>query len=174
MSAALLTRPVEPEDEVRFLRLWPRLSRDTIYRRFHAPLHCLPTPVVQRLVRVDHDSREALVILEGDEVVGVARYERNPADPSTADVAIVVEDRWQGRGLGQRLLRELVQLAEARGVRTVTADIQTDNARMLHIARELFPELSSRLSPGVYSIVAPLAASAARPRVPEQAAPAVA
>ena len=77
---------------------------DTVYRRFHAPLHGLPPEAVDRLVTVDHDLREAVVGLVGGEVVGVARYDRSPDDPATAEFAIVVEDGWQGVGLGRQLL----------------------------------------------------------------------
>ena len=81
MDLAIATRPVQPDDGERFCRLWPRLSRETVYRRFHAPLHRLPAETVRRLVEVDHDLREAVVAEVGGEVVGVARYDRSPADP---------------------------------------------------------------------------------------------
>ena len=51
MDLAIATRPVRPDDDERFRRLWPRLSRDTVYRRFHAPVHRLPPETVARLVR---------------------------------------------------------------------------------------------------------------------------
>src|SRR5215213_311093 len=101
MDIAVATRPVEPTDRTQFRRLWPRLSPDTVYRRFHAPLHSLPPETVERLVTVDHDLREAVVGLVGGDVVGVARYDRSPDDPTTAEFAIVVEDAWQGVGLGR-------------------------------------------------------------------------
>ena len=65
MDIAVATRPVQPEDGVLFRRLWPRLSRDTVYRRFHSPLHFLPAATVDRLVTVDHDLREAVAAVVG-------------------------------------------------------------------------------------------------------------
>lgn len=140
MDLAIATRPVEPDDDERFRRLWPRLSRETVYRRFHAPLRRLPAEAVRRLVEVDHDLREAVVAVVGGEVVGVARYDRSPADPGTAEFAIVVEDAWQGFGLGRQLLGELVALAAARGVEVLTATVQPDNDRVLGLIRRVLPD----------------------------------
>ena len=140
MDLAIATRPVQSDDVGRFYRLWPRLSRETVYRRFHAPLHRIPAETVRRLVEVDHDLREAVVAEVGGEVVGVARYDRSPADPSTAEFAIVVEDAWQGFGLGRQLLGELIALAAARGVEVLTATVQPDNDRVLALIRRVLPD----------------------------------
>ena len=53
MDIAVATRPVQDDDLGRFLRLWPRLSPETRYRRFHSPVHRLPMDLVRRLVHVD-------------------------------------------------------------------------------------------------------------------------
>ena len=139
MDIAVATRAVQPDDAALFGRLWPRLSPDTVYRRFHSPIHWLPPETVRRLVTVDHDRREAVAAIVGGEVVGVARYDRSPADPATAEFAIVVEDAWQGMGLGRQLLTELVELAAARGVATLTATVQRDNDRVIGLIRRLLP-----------------------------------
>jgi len=156
MDIAVATRPVQPDDRVLFRRLWPRLSRDTVYRRFHSPLHGLPPEAVDRLVTVDHDLREAVVALVGGEVVGVARYDRSPADPATAEFAILVEDAWQGIGLGRQLLLELVDLAASRGVRTLTATVQRDNDRVIGLIRRLLPGSAFTPDDDVFTVVSPL------------------
>lgn len=163
MEIQVATRPVRPDDEARFYRLWPRLSRDTIYRRFHAPLHRLPAETVHRLVVVDHDQREAVVAEMGDEVIGVARYDRLPTDPSTAEFAVVVEDAWQGVGIGRQLIVELLRLAAGRGVRTMAATVQEDNDRMVGLIRRLLPESRFTADDGVYDVTAQLTAPAPRP-----------
>ncbi len=140
MDLAIETRPVRPDDDELFRRLWPRLSRETVYRRFHAPLRRIPAETVRRLVEVDHDLREAVVAVVGGEVVGVARYDRSPAAPHTAEFAIVVEDAWQGFGVGRQLLGELVALAAARGVEVLTAIVQPDNDRVLGLIRRVLPD----------------------------------
>ena len=142
MDLTITTRQVRPDDDVRFRRLWPRLSRETVYRRFHAPLHHIPAETVRHLVQVDHHLREAIVADIGGEVVGVARYDRSPSDPATAEFAIVVEDAWQGLGVGRQLLVELMGLARERGVEVFTATVQPDNDRVLGLVRRLLPHSS--------------------------------
>jgi GNAT superfamily N-acetyltransferase len=163
MEIQLPTRPIRPDDEGRLRRMWPRLSRDTIYRRFHSPLHRIPAATVHRLVEVDHDLREAVVAEVGDEVVAVARYDRSLDDPSTAEFAVLVEDAWQGVGLGRQLILELIRLAADRGVRTLTATVQADNDRMLAVLRRLLPDSTLVLDDGVYDVTSRLPAPAGLP-----------
>jgi GNAT superfamily N-acetyltransferase len=160
MDLPVTTRPVRPDDAPLFCRLWDRLSPETVYRRFHAPLR-QPPAEAHRLVEVDHDLREALVAVVGGEVVGVARYDRSPADPGTADVAVVVEDAWQGVGVGRQLLGELTELAARRGVRSLTADVQADNDRMVGLVRRLLPGAVLTPEHGVYAVQSPVPSAAA-------------
>jgi GNAT superfamily N-acetyltransferase len=139
MHLPVATRPIEDDDLARLLRLWPRLSPETRYRRFHAPVHTLPLTAVRHLVHVDHDAREAVVAVIGDEVVGVARYDRSPAEPAAAEFAVLVEDGWQGLGLGRQLMGEILELAAVRGVRRGTATVQQDNSPALGLVRRLLP-----------------------------------
>ena len=162
MDIAVATRPVRPDDATRFCRLWNRLSPETVYRRFHAPVRRPPVPAA-RLVEVDHDLREAIVAVVGDDVVGVARYDRSPADPATAEFAVVVEDAWQGVGVGRQLVGELTRLAAHRGVRTLTATVQADNDRIVSLIRRLLP--GSKFTPDhdVYDVESPLLPAPAVP-----------
>jgi len=160
MDIAVATRPVRPDDASLFCRLWERLSPETVYRRFHAPLRRPPVEA-DRLVHVDHDLREALVAVVGGDLVGVARYDRSPADPGTADVAVVVEDTWQGVGVGRQLLGELTELAARRGVRSLTADVQADNDRMVGLLRRLLPGAVLTPEHGVYAVQSPVPSAAA-------------
>jgi GNAT superfamily N-acetyltransferase len=156
MDIAVQTRPVQPDDRMLFYRLWGRLSPTTVYRRFHSPLHSLPDDVVRHLVTVDHDLREAVVAVVGGEVVGVARYDRSPTDPATADFAVMVEDAWQGAGVGRQLAVEVTRLAAGRGVRTLTADVQADNDRVVGLIRRLFPDSTFTREPDGYAVRSPL------------------
>jgi GNAT superfamily N-acetyltransferase len=159
MDIAVATRPVRPDDASLFCRLWERLSPDTVYRRFHAPLR-RPPAGADRLVRVDHDLREALVAVVGGDVVGVARYDRSQADRSTAEVAVVVEDAWQGVGVGRQLLEQLTGLAARRGVRTLTATVQQDNDRVIGLIQRLLPGSTFTPDADVYDVESPLRAPA--------------
>jgi len=127
-------RPIRPEDETRLVRLYDRLSRDTAYQRFFTVMHRLPPDWARYLAAVDYVRRLALVVASAAdpeaEVIAVARYE--PSDePETAEVAFVVEDRWQGRGLGTVLFERLLASAGQRGVKQFRAYVLADNSRML-------------------------------------------
>ena len=163
MDIAVATRPVRPADQALFCRLWERLSPDTVLRRFHAPVRQLPDESVRRFATVDHDLREAVVAVVGGEVVGVARYDRPQADPSTAEIAVLVEDGWQGVGLGRQLLGELAGLAAARGVRRLTATVQPDNTTALSLVHRLLPGATVTPDVDVCTVSAPLAPATPRP-----------
>src|SRR5687768_12183479 len=99
-------RPIRPDDEEALVAFHGRLSPHTIYRRFFSPRPVLPPKDVHRFTNVDYHDRMALVAEIGGEMAGVARYDRQPARPghesegAEAEVAFVIEDRHQGRGLG--------------------------------------------------------------------------
>lgn len=136
-APAIATRPVRSDDLIAFERMWFRLSEETIYRRFHAPIRRLSLKLRRYLVDVDHRDHDALVAVAGGEVIAVARYHRCADEPAAAEVAVLVEDAWQGRGLGMRMLRELACLARRRGIDVLTGDVQSDNLRMLGLVRSL-------------------------------------
>jgi ribosomal protein S18 acetylase RimI-like enzyme len=97
----------------------------------------------------------------GDEVVGVARYDRPAAEPSTAEFAVVVEDAWQGVGLGRQLAQEVTRLAAQRGVRTFTASVQPDNDRVIALIRRLLPGSTFTADDDVYTVSSSLPSPAA-------------
>ena len=104
-------RPIRPDDEPRLVDLYERLSRHTAYQRFFTVLRRLPSDWYHFFANVDYVRRLALVVeretVAGVQLIGVGRYE--PAEePDTAEVAFVVEDRWQGRGLGGLLLEAVL------------------------------------------------------------------
>src|SRR3954447_6766162 len=95
----LTLRPIRDDDADRLRRLFFRLSPETVYLRFFQPVRNPSDKLLHHLAEVDHDRRQAIVALDGDEIVGVARYDRAD-DAQHAEVAILVEDAWQGNGLG--------------------------------------------------------------------------
>ena len=163
MHLPVATRPIQDDDLVRLVRMWPRLSPETRYRRFHAPVHQLPPAAVRHLVQVDHDAREAVVAVVGDEVVGVARYDRSPIDPASVELAVVVEDDWQGLGLGRQLMAGVLVLAAVRGVDRVTATVQEDNTAALRLVARLLSAATVECEDGICTVVAPLGVPTPRP-----------
>ena len=107
---------LEAGDRERLSRLFYRLSPESVYHRFLSPLHDPIDAGLDRLVDLDHREREAIAAMSGGEVVGVARYFRD-RETATADLAVLVEDAWQGRGLSLVLIERLEELARSRGSR---------------------------------------------------------
>ena len=129
-------RPIRPDDEPRLVDLYERLSRDSAYQRFFTIMRHLPSDWYHFFANVDYVRRLALVAeretVGGVQLIGVGRYE--PADePATAEVAFVVEDGWQERGLGAILLEAILDAAVARGIERFRADVLADNHRMLRL-----------------------------------------
>jgi RimJ/RimL family protein N-acetyltransferase len=139
-GAALRLRPIRPDDEPRLVALFHRLSARTVYQRFFRAYSRLPDDWYRRFANVDYQSRLALVAEEhaasGPLLHAVARYEPG-GRPDTTEIAIVVEDGWQGRGLGPVMLDALLAAAEARGRRRFTADILAENGPVLRVLSRL-------------------------------------
>lgn len=152
---ALSLRPIRPDDERRLVDLFGRLSAQTVYQRFFRAYDRLPDAWYPRFATVDYRARLALVAegeVDGRAVLrGVARYEPSAID-GVAEVAIVVEDAWQGRGLGLVLLEALLAAAEPRGFRRFTADILADNRRMVRLLRRVADIRHHDLDAGVLTI----------------------
>lgn len=127
-------RPITPDDGERLRRFHSRLSSESIYFRFFAPYPKLSHRDVEHFTHVDHDRRAALIALLGDELVGVARYDRLSDDD--AEVAFVIEDAHQGRGLGSVLLEHIAEAAREKGVRRFHADVLPQNRRMIGVFRD--------------------------------------
>ena len=160
----LRLRPIRPEDEDRLIRFHDRLSGQTAYQRFFTVVRHLPSDWAHRLANVDYRHRLALLAEVGNsataELVGVARYE--PTDRAdTAEIAFVVQDDWQNRGLGTLMLDALLEAAEARGLRKFRAYVLANNSRMLDMLVR-FTDVIGRHTDG--SVVELLFTSRAKPR----------
>jgi RimJ/RimL family protein N-acetyltransferase len=136
----LLVRPISSADRERLAEAFERLSPESRYRRFFAPLERLSEQDLRYLTEVDHHDHEAMVAIEPgtDWIIGVARFVRSD-DPAEAEVAVVVGDPWQGRGVATLLLDRLVERAREEGIDHFVALVLSDNTDAL----ELFSNLAS-------------------------------
>lgn len=134
-------RRVEPSDAKLLAAGLEELSAESRYRRFLGPKQALSSKELDYLTTVDHHEHEALVAQEPDTDRGlaVARFIKDPADRQTAEVAIVVADDWQNRGLGGALLRRLAERAVEEGVRRFSATVLEANHDVVSLLRELGP-----------------------------------
>ncbi len=149
-------RPVLPEDESRLVTLYGRLSPHAAYQRFFTVMKRLPPDWAHSFANVDYRRRMALVA-ERDldwrpELIGVARFE--PSDEAdTAEVAMVVQDHWQGKGLGTILLGDILRAAEANGFHRFRAYVLAENHRMLDVLSRLTDIQQRRTEAGVVDIL---------------------
>jgi GNAT superfamily N-acetyltransferase len=152
----LVVRPINLGDVERLARLFTRLSPETIHLRFFSPIRHIPRPALLRMAAVDHVRRDALVALDGDEIVAVARYDAAPG-AHEAEIAFTVEDNWQHHGIGKRLGVRLAHLARDRGYDMFTATMLPDNRAALGLVRKLAPDAQVRFAGGGYEARMPLA-----------------
>jgi GNAT superfamily N-acetyltransferase len=122
-------RPLAPRDREALAQAFSRLGEETRRRRFRGLASQLAEHDLDRLTQIDHHHHEALAAIApgSGRIVGVARFITMPDDPRAAEVAIAVDDEWQGRGIGRRLMNELVGRARAEGVARLLAYVSADN-----------------------------------------------
>jgi acetyltransferase len=141
-----ILRPVRPEDEAAFIRLFERLSPEDVRLRFFAPLREVPRAQLARLTQIDYDREMALVLearsgRERDEILGVVRIAADP-DNQRAEFAVTVRSDFKGHGLGTLLLRRMLDYAKERGIGEVFGDILAENTLMIALCRDLGFSLS--------------------------------
>ncbi len=138
-GTAIRVRAVSPGDAPVLQRLHARCSGRSIELRFFGPLGELSDEKAARLSRAEGADRLALAAVDPErpgEIVAVVRFERE-GDGEAAEYAALVEDRWQGLGLGSALTDRLVAAARNRGVRRLYALVAPGNERMLRLLRNL-------------------------------------
>lgn len=135
-------RPIRPADAEALVRFHEALSDSTVYRRFLSPHMHLSEQEVWRFTTVDYDTRMALVVHDAGTLVAVGRYDRLEGGRD-AEVAFVVADAYQRRGVAPMLLAALAARARGRAIERFTASVLDWNAAMLKVfLRSGFPVTS--------------------------------
>ena len=133
-------RVVSPEDASALQQFLERCSERTIYLRFFGSLGEFSEEKARYLASADGTDHFGLVALDPDadwdEIIAMVRYDREPGQ-ERAEYAAIVEDGWQGHGIGIDLTRRLVDVACANGVRAFYAMVMGKNKRMLELLRHL-------------------------------------
>jgi acyl-CoA synthetase (NDP forming)/GNAT superfamily N-acetyltransferase len=163
-------RAIRPEDGPALRAFGAKLSTETVYFRFFSPRSSIKDEEIAHFVTVDYHDRLALVAFVDESLVAVARYDRcvdSPrdvgADPPAAsggesrvldeaEVAFVVRDDHQGRGLGTVLLEHLASAALQRGIGRFVADTLPENYRMINVFRSVGFEEHVLLDSGVIGV----------------------
>lgn len=144
-------RPARPDDAERIRRFVTRLSLHTQTLRFFTGLGAPAASLVCALIAVD-ERRDALVATLEGEIIGHAMsYLGGVAD---VEIAAVVADEWQGKGLGSHLIDTLLFRAAVRGARTVGMDVLGENRRVLRMVRRLWPDAQMKVASGSVEVTA--------------------
>ncbi|WP_244242277.1 bifunctional GNAT family N-acetyltransferase/acetate--CoA ligase family protein [Nocardioides seonyuensis] len=144
-------RPIRPEDRQLLVDFYSRVSDESKYYRFFSPMPQLSERDLTRFTHVDHRDRVAFVLLVGGAMIAVGRYDT--IEPGEAEVAFLVEDKHQGRGIGQLLLEHLAQAGRERGIESFVAEVLPDNQAMIHTFRDAGYQVKSAYEDGVVELV---------------------
>lgn len=148
-------RPIKPADEKPLRDMFYSLSTRSIYLRFFIPIKEMSHPRAQPFVSIDYKNELAIVGTtqdkSGEKIIAVGRYVRN-SGTSTADIAFVVRDEWQNKGIGRFLLEYLVKIAKENGFTGFTADVLFENKNMLQVIHNSSYKITSKFEDGVYHI----------------------
>jgi GNAT superfamily N-acetyltransferase len=158
--------PMRDTDAERLDHFHHTLSGETIRSRFFRVHPELSDQELHLFTHVDHVNREALVAVHEGQIVGVARFDRLDDDHDEAEVAFVVADAWQGRGLGTVLFERLLARAVEVGIRRFVADTLFLNRRMLAVFRTAGLPHVERIEGSVVHIVLELGPPATPPAMP--------
>ena len=137
-------RPIVPADGDALVEFHDGLSERTRYMRYFGPTPTLPPREVVRMTTVDYRNRVAILALLGGSVIAMGLYEGLAADgkPQTAEVAFVVADEHQGRGLGPILLEHLAGIAAENGFTKFEAEVLSENPNMVAVFRDAGYQIS--------------------------------
>jgi acyl-CoA hydrolase/L-amino acid N-acyltransferase YncA len=129
-------RPIRPEDEPSIKEMFYSFSEKTVYLRYHGTLKSMPHNKLQVFCNIDYDTEMAIVACVGpaddQDIIGVARYMTDAAKES-AELAFVVRDDRQRKGLGTILFNRLIEIGREEGIHRFNADVLAENSGMLKI-----------------------------------------
>jgi len=147
-------RPIHPTDEPALVDLIYALSQETMYYRFMSRSRRVPRREIQNFVFIDHRSELAIVCTvpeaHGEDIIAVGRYYLDEKT-NMAEVAFVVRDDWQNRGIGTELFRYLTQVAMRNGIRGFTAEVLRENRPMQRVLHKTNYKVTSEPHQDVYS-----------------------
>ncbi|MET8369277.1 acyl-CoA synthetase (NDP forming)/GNAT superfamily N-acetyltransferase [Micromonospora profundi] len=156
-GSAVQLRPISPDDAPGIVAMHSRFSERTRYLRYFSPYPRIPERDLIRFVTVDHRDREAFVVLAGEQIVAVGRYERLGPQSPEAEVAFVVEDAYQGRGIGSVLMEHLADAARRNGIMSFVAEVLPTNGTMLRVFSDFGYQVQREYADGVVHLSFPIA-----------------
>ncbi|WP_203708664.1 bifunctional acetate--CoA ligase family protein/GNAT family N-acetyltransferase [Asanoa iriomotensis] len=156
-GATVHVRQIQPDDAPEVVAAHSRFSERTRYLRYFSPYPRIPERDLHRFVNVDHRDREAFVVEVGGRIAAIGRYDRLGPESGDAEVAFVVEDAYQGRGIGPLLMEYLAAAARDAGITRFVAEVLPANAMMLRVFADFGYEVERRYADGVVHLAFPIA-----------------
>jgi len=146
-------RAMNPTDEPGTRDLFYSLSQEAVYYRYMSHMKRIPRKQLQNYVYIDHRNDVAIVgtVPEayGEEIIAIGRYYLDQKT-NRAEVAFVVRDDWQQRGIGGFIMRHLANIAKRNGIAGFTAEVMRDNKPMQAVINHSGMKVTSKLNEGVY------------------------
>ena len=150
-GSTLHVRPIHPDDGPALVAFHERQSRESVYFRYFSPRPRLSDQEVLHLTTVDGVDRMAFVAVRGEEVLGVARYDRYPGRP-VAEVAFFTDDQMAGRGIATLLLEYLAAYGREVGIGRFEAQVLPANRRMVRVFQAAGYGAASAYADGVIEV----------------------
>lgn len=142
-------RPIHPDDAQMLQEFVSTLSKESRYFRFISSMSELPFSMLSRFTLIDYDREMALVavvkekvtnekgqVIERERIVGESRYITNP-DKASCEFSLVVADDFNGKGLGSRLMLNIMEVAKDKGLAEIDGIVLSNNPGMLRLMKNL-------------------------------------
>jgi len=154
-GSKVLLRPIKPSDATLKQDLFYSLSKSSVVKRYLGPLKAMPLKRIWPYVIIDYNNEMVIVGTvqeDGSEsIIAIGSYSRVP-NTDLAEVALVVRDDWQNKGLGTILFNYLCEIAKKRGLAGFTAWVMMDNERMMHIFKKSKYPVRYRIEGNLYYV----------------------
>ncbi len=148
-------RAIKPSDEEDMRRLFYRFSDKSVYYRYFSPIKVMPHAKMQAYVNTNPNEVISIVGLAGDpsqkQIIAEARFVRDKQRPY-ADVAFIVDERFQGRGIASYLYKTLIKLGKEAGLKGFTADVLATNKEMMKVFEKGRIPVKATLDSGIYEL----------------------
>jgi len=152
-GAELAVRPIMSTDEEMLSDMFYDLSDQAIINRFFSMLKSMPHRKLQQFCCVDYKNEMSLVVISNEgprgKMVGLGSYHLNPAT-HRAEIAFLVADAWQAKGIGTFLMKSLVKIAKANNIKGLTAEVFRDNVAMIALMHKSGVPAKSQAYDGSY------------------------
>lgn len=150
-------RAIKPSDEEEMRHLFYRFSDEAVYYRYFTSIKTMPHTKMQEYVNIDYNQVMSIVglIYEPGQgtIIAEGRYVKEPRRP-WADVAFIVDEKFNGLGIATHMYKFLIRIAKDRGLQGFTADVLSSNQGMMRVFEKGGP-VQAKLEYGVYKLTMP-------------------